>query len=86
MEPPKNYLMDMDGVLVRGTSIIPGAAEFIARLKERNAKYLVLTNNPRFTPGDLAHRLQWIGLDIPAEHIFTLGTGHGPVSARPAPQ
>jgi len=71
MEPPKNYLMDMDGVLVRGTSIIPGAAEFIERLKKRNAKYLVLTNNPRFTPGDLAHRLQWIGLDIPAERIFT---------------
>jgi NagD protein len=30
-----------------------------------------LTNNPLYTPGDLAHRLQTIGLDIPAERIFT---------------
>ena len=71
MDTPKNYLMDMDGVLVTGTNIVPGAEKFIARLRERNAKYLVLTNNPRYTPGDLAHRLQWIGLEIPSEHIFT---------------
>ncbi len=71
MHPSKNYLMDMDGVLVTGTNIVPGADKFIARLKERDAKYVVLTNNPRYTPGDLSHRLQWIGLDIPPEHIFT---------------
>jgi NagD protein len=71
MEPSQNYLLDMDGVLVTGTNLIPGADKFIARLKERGAKYLVLTNNPRYTPGDLAHRLNWIGLDIPPEQIFT---------------
>jgi len=71
MEPAKSYLIDMDGVLVTGTNIVPGADKFIARLKERGAKYLVLTNNPRYTPGDLAHRLQWIGLDVPPECIFT---------------
>ena len=71
MEPVKNYLMDMDGVLITGTNIVPSADKFIVRLKERGAKYLVLTNNPRYTPGDLAHRLQWIGLDVPPEHIFT---------------
>lgn len=78
MEQPKNYLMDMDGVLVKGTSIVPGADKFIERLKALGANYLVLTNNPRFTPGDLAHRLQWIGLDIPAERIFTsaMATAH----------
>jgi NagD protein len=71
MEPLKNYLLDMDGVLVTGTNLIPGADKFIERLKERGAKYLVLTNNPRYTPGDLAHRLNWIGLDIPPAQIFT---------------
>ncbi len=29
LPPIENYLMDMDGVLVRGTQLIPGAAEFI---------------------------------------------------------
>lgn len=71
MEPPKNYVMDMDGVLVTGTNMLPGADKFIERLKERAAKYLVLTNNPRYTLGDLAHRLQWIGLNVPPENIFT---------------
>jgi NagD protein len=64
---PKNYIIDMDGVLVRGQTLIPGAAEFIERLKARQAKYLVLTNNPIYTPGDLAHRLQTLGLDIPVK-------------------
>ena len=37
----KNYLMDMDGVLVRGRTAIPGAAEFIARLNAQSIPYLV---------------------------------------------
>jgi NagD protein len=71
MKKPKNYLIDMDGVLVRGRSLIPGAAEFIERLVERKAEYLVLTNNPRYTPADLAHRLATLGLQVPQERIFT---------------
>jgi NagD protein len=68
---PKNYLVDMDGVLLRGSKIIPGADEFIKRLQACGAEYLVLTNNPMYTPGDLAHRMHIIGLDVPAERIFT---------------
>jgi NagD protein len=71
MQPPKNYITDMDGVLVSGRTLIPGADQFIERLKARGAEYLVLTNNPLYTPGDLAHRLHSIGLDIPPERIFT---------------
>ncbi len=61
----------MDGVLVRGNTVIPGAREFIAQLREREAKFLVLTNNPLSTPADLAHRLNIIGLDIAPENLFT---------------
>ena len=71
MEPPKSYLVDMDGVLVSGRTVIPGADGFIERLKARGAEYLVLTNNPLYTPRDLAHRLQMVGLDVPIERIFT---------------
>lgn len=67
----KNYLIDMDGVLVSGRTIIPGADQFIQRLQASGAEFLVLTNNPLYTPGDLAHRFRLIGLDIPAERIFT---------------
>lgn len=71
MTDHKWVLTDMDGVLVSGRSIIPGAAEFITRLNQSGVEYLVLTNNPLYTPGDLAHRLGTIGLEIPTERIFT---------------
>jgi NagD protein len=68
---PKSYLIDMDGVLVSGRSVIKGAPEFLARLEAKGCKYLLLTNNPIYTPGDLSYRLKKIGLAMPAERIFT---------------
>jgi NagD protein len=73
----KNYLMDMDGVLVRGREMVPGADQFIERLNAHAAAYLVVTNNPNYTPGDLAHRLRITGLDVPAERIFTSAMAMG---------
>src|SRR5208283_5761493 len=67
----KNYLIDMDGVLVRGTRIIAGADAFIARLIERNREFLVLTNNPQYTQKDLSYRLAGVGLKIEPRRIFT---------------
>lgn len=82
---PKSYLIDMDGVLVTGGTPIPGANEFIARLRERGCNFLVLTNNSKYTPGDLAFRLHGSGLDIPQECIFTsaMATGRFLASQRP---
>jgi NagD protein len=71
MEQPKNYITDMDGVLIRGTSLIPGADRFIEQLQERGIPYLVLTNNPMYTARDLTHRLATIGLNVPEERIFS---------------
>lgn len=68
---PKNYLIDMDGVLVHGSDMIPGANEFINRLIEKQAKFLVLTNNPIYTPRDLNARLKRLGLEVPPEAIYT---------------
>lgn len=70
----KNYLMDMDGVLVHGRNAIPGAAEWIAWLNRSKTPYLVVTNNPVYTTRDLAYRLQATGIDVPAERIFTSAT------------
>jgi NagD protein len=66
-----SWLMDMDGVLVREEQAIPGAGEFIGRLRERGIPFLVLTNNSIFTRRDLAARLLANGLDVPEEAIWT---------------
>jgi NagD protein len=67
----RSWLMDMDGVLVREENPIPGADQFLARLRERGMPFLVLTNNSRHTPRDLAARLRLSGLDVPEEAIWT---------------
>jgi NagD protein len=61
----------MDGVIIKGSSLIPGAKEFLARLEAAGRKFLILTNNPRYTPLDLQHRLQTLGIDIPVERFYT---------------
>jgi len=68
---PKSYLIDMDGVIVRGSELIPGADGFLDRLQQRQNKYLILTNNPLYTPRDLLHRLLRIGVNVTADHIYT---------------
>jgi NagD protein len=67
------YLMDMDGVLIRGTQLIPGADAFIARLRAAGKPFLILTNNSMYTPRDLHARLQRIGLGVQPEELFTSG-------------
>jgi NagD protein len=69
--PIRNWLMDMDGVLVREELAIPGAMEFIARLRETDTPFLLLTNNSIWTRRDLAARLRAGGLDVPEESIWT---------------
>jgi len=69
--PAECWLTDMDGVLVREEHALPGAAEFLARLVERERRFLVLTNNSIFTPRDLSARLAASGLVVPENAIWT---------------
>jgi NagD protein len=66
-----SWLMDMDGVLVREEEPIPGAADFIARLRELEIPFLVLTNNSIYTARDLAARLRNSGIELPEDRIWT---------------
>ncbi|MBA3427410.1 MAG: HAD family hydrolase [Actinobacteria bacterium] len=67
----RSWLMDMDGVLVHEEQAIAGAERWLARLRERELPFLVLTNNSIYTPRDLAARLRASGLDVPEAAIWT---------------
>lgn len=67
----KTYLIDMDGVLVHGERVIPGAPEFIRSLRTGGHKFVILTNNSRYTPVDLQHRLTKAGFEVGTEHLYT---------------
>jgi NagD protein len=76
----------MDGVILRGSTLIPGAAEFVQRLRAEGIPFLIFTNNSEYTPRDLHVRLHFMGLDVPPEAIFTsaLATAQFLHSQRPS--
>jgi NagD protein len=69
--PIESWLSDMDGVLIHEGQPVPGADKFIKRLRESGKRFLVLTNNSIYTPRDLSVRLRSMGLEVPAESIWT---------------
>lgn len=61
----------MDGVLYRGSQLIPRADEFIATLRRRDIPFRLLTNNSQRTRRDVVAKLVRMGIDVEDEHIFT---------------
>lgn len=65
------YLIDMDGVIYRGSEVIPGAQQFISNLHERDIPFRFLTNNSQRSRLDVATKLRRLGFEVNAEHVFT---------------
>ncbi len=65
------FLIDMDGVVYRGSELVPGAVEFVDLLHRRDIPFMFLTNNSQRTPMDIATRMQRLGFQVGAEHVFT---------------
>lgn len=65
------FIIDMDGVLYRGNTAIPGASDFISALEETGRKFLLLTNNSSLTPAQYEAKLASMGIKVPKEKIFT---------------
>jgi len=71
MAEPVGYLIDMDGVVYRGSKMIPGADVFINHLRELRIPFLFLTNNSSRTRRDVAMKLSRMGIQADEQHIFT---------------
>ncbi|SMF28802.1 HAD-IIA family hydrolase [Pseudobacteriovorax antillogorgiicola] len=82
----KGFLIDMDGVVYRGSELIAGAVEFIDRLVERKIPFMFLTNNSQRTPIDIATRLQRLGFKVSAEHVYTSAMATASYLAHQNPQ
>jgi NagD protein len=65
------YLIDMDGVLYRGTELIPGSDDFIRQLRIRDIPFRLLTNNSQRTRRDVVAKVARLGIDVEEEHIYT---------------
>ncbi len=67
----KGFLIDMDGVIYKGSEPIPGAVEFINSLRDRGYPFLFLTNNSQRTNRDVCYKLRKMGFAVNNEDIFT---------------
>jgi NagD protein len=65
------YLIDMDGVIYRGSEAIPGAGDFIRHLDRNHIPYLFLTNNSAYTQLDVVAKLKKFGIETSNEHVYT---------------
>lgn len=79
------FLIDMDGVIYRGTEMIPGAQEFVHELLSNDIPFRFLTNNSQRTRRDMAIKLRRMGFGIQEEHIFTCAMATARFLARQKP-
>ena len=83
--PKFGFLIDMDGVLYRGTELIPGADRFVRELRDRDIPFRFLTNNSQRTRRDVVARLVRMGLDVEEEHVYTCAMATARYLARQKP-
>ncbi len=67
------FLLDMDGTIFLGERLLPGAQRFLQLLRQREMKYLFLTNNSSNHRGRYATKLRRLGLDVNENEILTSG-------------
>jgi NagD protein len=70
-KPVESWLTDMDGVLVHEGQPVPGAPEFVGRLRASGKPFLILTNNSIYTQRDLQARLSRMGIEVGEANIWT---------------
>ncbi len=73
MEEIKGFLIDLDGVIVKGKNfeIFEDAVEFFKRLKKNYIPFKIATNNSRYPPEEIAKNLQSKGLNIKEKDIVS---------------
>ncbi|MBQ3438195.1 MAG: HAD-IIA family hydrolase [Fusobacterium sp.] len=69
----KCFLLDMDGTIYLGNELIDGAKEFLNTLKEKEVKYLFLTNNSSKNKDKYVEKLNKLGITANREDVFTSG-------------
>src|SRR3954451_24304088 len=79
------YLIDMDGVIYRGSRLIAGAERFIGGLQADGVPFLFLTNNSQRTRRHAATKLRRLGIDVEEEHVFSCAMATARFLARQKP-
>lgn len=85
LEHIRGWLIDLDGVMYRGETVVEGAAGFVTTLRAAGTPFLFLTNNSSRTQEQYARRLQSMGIPAKPEEFFTSALATAEYLARRAP-
>lgn len=64
------YLFDLDGTIYLGDTVLPGAADTIAALRERGCRTVFLSNNPTKTRQQYAEKLSRLGIPATVDDVI----------------
>lgn len=64
-------IIDMDGVLWRGDTALPGLSDFFAFLRANNIPFTLATNNARKTQDQYVQRFAGLGIEIFPKEVMT---------------
>lgn len=78
-------LIDMDGVIYGGDTLIPGADVFINRLLKEGIPFRFMTNNSQRTRLDAVRKLDKMGIKVKEEHVYTSAMATGKFLASQIP-
>jgi 4-nitrophenyl phosphatase len=67
----RGWILDLDGVLWRGRVGLPGAAEFLDRLRGRGSRLVLATNNATASPASVVLRLRELGAAAEPAEVVT---------------
>ena len=65
------FLIDIDGVLIKGDKVIEGAIETITYLTKKNFEFVLITNITRITKAQLVEKLNKHGFNIDKNKVIT---------------
>jgi HAD superfamily hydrolase (TIGR01450 family) len=75
IRPPRRrfdgYAFDLDGTVYLGGKLLPGAAETIARLRDKGSRVVFVTNNPLQTEAAYARKLRLLGIPATPADVLT---------------
>ena len=70
----RGVVLDVDGTVLRGSSLVPGARAGLDALAAADTRRLFVSNNPTKAPDAYAERLRAAGVDADADGVVTSGT------------
>ncbi|XP_066155176.1 uncharacterized protein [Euwallacea fornicatus] len=73
-ESVDTVLLDIDGVLVRGGTVVPGSVGAVSKLRKLGKKIAFVTNNSMLSTQEFAESLTALGVSATAEDVVTPGT------------